>query len=142
MIHKEDPRYARGAYFFLRRGLDHTLKGIAKKEQSRNTRHVSGHELLEGLRDYALNEYGPMAMTLLRHWGVRSCEDIGEMVFNLVEYGVFGKTDNDRREDFANAFDFQDAFVRPYRPKRLAPPPTDFLEEAERPPADVHPDRN
>jgi len=64
-----------------------------------------------------LEQYGPMALTLLQNWGIHECDDFGEIVFNLVEFGVLGKTENDRREDFSGGYDFYDAFVVPFIPK-------------------------
>ena len=116
-----DPRYQRDAYHFLREALDHTQKAVSKANQGR-LRHVSGHELLAGVRAYALQQYGPMTLTLLREWGVGRCEDFGELVFNLVEVGVLSKTDTDSRADFANGYDFDEAFRKPYLPSSAGRP--------------------
>jgi uncharacterized repeat protein (TIGR04138 family) len=120
LICKEDPRFDRKAYDFVRLGLDHTVKELRKKETSKaaRSRHVSGPELLEGLRVYALDQFGPLAKTVLNSWGVQRCSDFGEIVFNLIEYNVFSKTDNDRREDFADIYTFEEAFVKPYLPEK------------------------
>ena len=129
-IRKESPRFDRGAYFFVKQALDHTLKSIKKETDGRVGRHVSGQELLAGIREFALDQYGPMAFTVLDRWGVRQCEDFGEIVFNLVEYGVLGKTEQDRREDFAGGYDFREAFVQPFEPVRVPGKRTTRLEEA------------
>lgn len=120
LICKEDPRFERKAYDFVRLGLDHTVKELRKKDADRaeKSRHVSGPELLEGLRAYALDQFGPMAKTVLNAWGVKRCSDFGDIVFNLIEYNVFSKTENDRREDFSDIFDFEEAFVKPFQPTR------------------------
>jgi uncharacterized repeat protein (TIGR04138 family) len=120
LICKEDPRFDRKAYDFIRLGLDHTVKELKKKEGSKagRSRHVSGPELLEGLRIYALDQFGPLAKTVLNSWGVSRCRDFGEIVFNLIDYNVFSKTENDRREDFSDIYTFDDAFVKPFRPAR------------------------
>lgn len=120
LICKEDPRFDRKAYDFVRLGLDHTVKELRKKDTGRaeRSRHVSGPELLEGLRIYALDQFGPLAKTVLNSWGVRRCRDFGDIVFNLIEYNVFSKTENDRREDFADIFNFEEAFVKPFQPSR------------------------
>ncbi|QYM78409.1 hypothetical protein K0B96_14050 [Horticoccus luteus] len=120
LICKEDPRFDRKAYEFVRLGLDHTVKEIKKKEPSRTGKalHVKGPELLDGIRGYALDQFGPLAKTVLDAWRVKRCADFGEIVFNLIEYNVFSKTESDRREDFANAYTFEDAFVKPFLPKR------------------------
>src|SRR5204862_222313 len=85
-------------------------------------RHVTGPELLDGVRRYALKEFGPMVMTVFDSWGVHSCEDVGNMVFNLIGAGVFGKTDEDSIEDFKNVYDFAEAFVKPFTPEKPAGP--------------------
>jgi uncharacterized repeat protein (TIGR04138 family) len=120
LICKEDARFDRKAYDFVRVGLDHTVKELRKKDAARaeKSRHVSGPELLEGLRVYALEQFGPLTKTVLEAWGVRRCRDFGEIVFNLIEYNVFSKTESDRREDFSDIYDFEDAFVKPFQPAR------------------------
>ena len=112
-----DPRYHRDGYVFLRDALDFTTKQ-QKKIKGVSVRHVSGPELLDGVRQYALKEFGPMVMTVFDSWGIRSCQDIGHMVFNLIGAGVFGKTEEDSIEDFKNVFDFEEAFVRPFAPAK------------------------
>jgi uncharacterized repeat protein (TIGR04138 family) len=109
-----DDRYAPDAYFFVREALDYTVKSL-KKPAEGPKRHVSGRELLEGIRVYVLNEYGPLSLRVLHHWGVTRTEDFGEIVFHLVETGRLGKTDSDTREDFAGGYDFADAFTAPFR---------------------------
>ncbi|MGC2627719.1 MAG: Minf_1886 family protein, partial [Candidatus Udaeobacter sp.] len=104
-----DPRYQRDGYIFLRDALDFTTKQ-QKKVKGVSVRHVSGPELLDGVRQYALKEFGPLVMTVFDSWGIRSCEDIGHMVFNLIGAGVFGKTEQDSIEDFKNVYDFEEAF--------------------------------
>ena len=120
LICKEDPRFERRAYDFVRLGLDHTVKELRKKDTARaeRSRHVTGPELLDGVRQYALKEFGPMVMTVFDSWGIRSCADIGHMVFNLIGAGVFGKTEQDSIEDFKNVYDFEEAFVRPFAPAK------------------------
>jgi uncharacterized repeat protein (TIGR04138 family) len=118
-ILKHDARYDRDAYGFVREGLDFTLKLLKKSAHTTPAhRHVSGQELLEGLRQYALDQFGPMAKTVLEYWGIKRCEDFGEIVFNMVDRGILGKTDEDSRNDFRGGFDFNDAFVRPFQPRR------------------------
>jgi uncharacterized repeat protein (TIGR04138 family) len=112
-----DQRYHREAYLFLRDGLEYTQR-ILKREVGSKTRHISGQELLEGLREYALKEYGPMARTVLGEWGVHRTEDFGEIVFNMVEHGIFSKTNTDSREDFQGGYDFDQAFRDPFLPAR------------------------
>jgi len=79
--------------------------------------------LLEGVRLYALKEFGPMALTVFSYWGIERCEDIGCMVFNLIGAGIFGKTEKDSLDDFKSVYSFQEAFVTPFRPEvKMAPP--------------------
>jgi uncharacterized repeat protein (TIGR04138 family) len=85
-IRRADPRYQRDAYLFVREALDYTQKTMGKDGRGR-IRHVTGQELLAGIREFALNQFGPMAMMVLEEWGIRSCEDFGEIVFNMVETG-------------------------------------------------------
>ena len=106
----EDNRYNVDAYHFVREGLDFTVKSL------RSPRHVNGGELLNGIREYALEEYGPMAKRVLAEWGITCCADIGCIVFNLVNVGLLGKTEDDSLEDFKKGYDFNDAFLQPYRP--------------------------
>jgi hypothetical protein len=122
-----DPRYARDAYVFLRDALDFTTKQ-QKKIKGATVRHVAGPELLEGVRQYALQEFGPMVMTVFSSWGVQCCEDIGHMVFNLIEAGIFGKTEEDSLEDFKNVYDFEGAFAKPFMPAKptAAKPPSEL----------------
>jgi len=112
---REDSRYDAEAYDFLREALDFTIKQLDKPARG-TLRHVTGGELLEGVRQYALQEFGPMALTVLHRWGVRRCEDFGEMVFNLVRVSIMSKTEEDRKEDFAGGYDFHAAFRRPFLP--------------------------
>lgn len=117
LIHKQDSRYHPASYLFLRKALDHTLQKVRSNSPDREGSHVTGGELLEGIRDYALRQYGPMTRTLLEHWGITSTLDFGHMVFNLVEYGVFGKTESDELKDFAEVYDFEKAFDGPFQPQ-------------------------
>lgn len=121
LICKEDPRFDRKAYAFVRQALDHTVKEMKKRSPERTARsqHVTGPELLAGVRDFALDQFGPLAKTVLNTWGITRCRDIGDIVFNLIEYSVFSKTENDRREDFADIYDFEEAFVKPFVPTRI-----------------------
>jgi uncharacterized repeat protein (TIGR04138 family) len=120
-----DSRYQREAYIFLRDALDFTTKQ-QKKVKGATVRHVTGPELLGGVRQYALKEFGPLVMTVFDNWGIHSCEDVGHMVFNLIGAGIFGKTEEDSIEDFKNVYDFEEAFVKPFAPEKptgAKPPP-------------------
>ena len=130
-ICKKDPRYNPDAYFFLVEALDVTVKDI-RKNQPDHGRHVTGKELLEGIRDFALDEFGPMAFTVFAEWGVHTTQDFGEIVFNLVESGRLGKTETDSREDFKDAFSFEDAFLTPFNPPGQKPPPASAARRRKR----------
>ena len=121
VIQKDDPRYAKGAYYFLRHALDYSLKTLHERGELNQTNHLSGQQLLDGIRLYAIQEFGPMARSVLEHWGVRNCEDFGNMVFNLVDCKVLGKTEKDSPDDFSGGYDFRTAFDQPFRPQRIKP---------------------
>ncbi|MGC4016582.1 MAG: hypothetical protein QM755_18985 [Luteolibacter sp.] len=115
-----DKRYEPHGFFFLKDALDFTLKRVADGN-SGSARHVSGQELLEGFRDLALEQFGPMGSTLMAEWGVNECSDVGEMVFLLIEEGMFGKQESDTKEDFAGNFNLREALTHPFLPKRMLP---------------------
>ena len=121
LIKKEDPRYEAGAYFFVRHALDFTLRRLKTGKRQHTGSHVSGGELLEGIRDYAIEQYGPMAKTLFDTWNVKTCEDFGRIVFHLVDFGVLGKTENDSEEDFRECYTFEEAFEHPFLPPSKIP---------------------
>jgi uncharacterized repeat protein (TIGR04138 family) len=118
-ICRTDTRYHRDAYQFVREALDHTQKQVARTRRT-EPRHVTGQELLEGIRQFALDQFGPMAAVVLAEWGVHRCEDFGEIVFNMIEANLLGKTDKDSRADFASTYEFHDAFVKPFLPAEAA----------------------
>lgn len=118
LIIAQDPRYARDAYHFLREALDFTIK-LRKKAREAST-HVTGQQLLDGVRLYALKEFGPMTSTVFSYWGIDRCEHFGDMVFNLIGIGIFGKTESDSIDDFKGVYDFQEAFVAPFLPGKPA----------------------
>ena len=89
--------------------LDFTTKKLERKG------HVSGQELLEGIRDYALELFGPMARTVLEYWGIKNTRDFGEIVFNMIDAGLLGKAEQDSREDFENVYDFKAVFDKGFK---------------------------
>ena len=112
----KDTRFTREAYAFVREALDFTQKTTGKDAKG-TLRHVSGQELLGGIRQFGLQQFGPMTVTVFEEWGVKSCRDFGEIVFNMVETGLLATTDKDSREDFQNGYDFTDAFRKPFWPE-------------------------
>jgi uncharacterized repeat protein (TIGR04138 family) len=111
-----DARFGRDAYHFTREALDFTQK-LVSRENKGAVRHVTGQELLEGIRQYALQQYGPMTETVLAEWGITNCRDFGEIVFNMVENGLLAKTETDSRADFQNGYEFIEAFRKPFWPE-------------------------
>lgn len=112
--------YPMAAFFFVQRGLDYTVRHIHGDPADKKpadphdaSRHVSGEQLCHGLRDFAIEEYGLLARTVLRRWNIRASEDFGRIVFAMVDAGLMHKTENDRLEDFTNVFDFAHAFGEP-----------------------------
>jgi uncharacterized repeat protein (TIGR04138 family) len=108
-ILQKDKRYATEAYEFVREALDYTRVWMNRRG------HVSGQELLEGIRKYALEQFGPMAKTVLNLWGISTCEDFGRIVFNLVDHKILAKTPQDSLDDFRRGYDFDEAFEKPYK---------------------------
>jgi uncharacterized repeat protein (TIGR04138 family) len=104
----QDPRFKPEAYVFVHDALGHTWARLDQR------RHITGKELLDGIRDLALKRYGPMARAVLNSWGVKTTDDFGAIVFNLVDAGILSKTEEDRIEDFHAVYDFDEAFVRSY----------------------------
>lgn len=119
---QRDGTFHRDAYFFVREAVDHTHKMLGKGS-SEEPHHVTGQELLEGIRAYGLEQYGPMTLTVLQEWGLRTCEDFGEIVFNMVESNLLSKTEKDSRDDFKGGYDFTEAFYRPFLPAEKNPTP-------------------
>ena len=106
---QKDRRYDPEAYNFVYEALDFTLKNVVKSP-GRSSQHVSGTELLDGIRRYSIEEFGCLAQTVLESWGVRETRDFGEIVFNLVKHDLMGKQESDSKEDFHSLYDFEDVF--------------------------------
>ena len=124
---RQDKRYRLEAYLFVFEALHFAQSVLAmgkytesepepqpdvelEAEEKGPQRHVTGQELCEAIRRYALEQYGFMAKTVLNSWGICSTSDFGEIVFNLIRIGRMRKTKYDRREDFNNVYDFETAF--------------------------------
>jgi uncharacterized repeat protein (TIGR04138 family) len=108
-IRAVDDRYAMDAYQFVREALDRQVSHLAVR------RHITGPELLDGVQRLAYDRFGPMARTVLNHWGLVDGEDVGRIVFQLVEAGILSKTEDDRLDDFAGVIRFDDLFEAGYR---------------------------
>jgi uncharacterized repeat protein (TIGR04138 family) len=111
-----DPRYDFEAYVFVQEALKHTQRALGRHKSDQ--KHVGGRELLEGIRLYAIKTFGPMVPTMMDEWGVHSCEDFGEIVFNMIEHKVASKTESDSRDDFKGGYSFYEAFRKPYLPSK------------------------
>lgn len=107
-LREQNPRFHEAAYMFVLSALHHVIERLPEP------RHISGRELVEGVRDLAIERFGPMARTVLEHWGIRATADVGELVFALVDCGILIKQDEDLPEDFRDVFDFDEAFERDY----------------------------
>ena len=104
-----DERYHEDAYEFVLDALTFTQKKFKKEK------HVTGKELLEGIKILLMQRFGPMTMTILEHWGITGTEDFGNVVFNLVNNKVLSKTEEDDIESFRNVYDFHVVFDMGYR---------------------------
>ena len=100
----KDNRYKPDAYEFLMQALHFTQSKLKRSG------HVSAGELLEGVRDFAVEQYGPMAKTVLAHWGITKTEDFGHIVFHLIDQKILFKTETDSLDDFRDVFDFDTTF--------------------------------
>lgn len=122
---RRDPRYAYEAYEFVFAALAHTQRLLGRQPPREGggepEHHVSGPQLLDGVRDLALREYGLMARTVFRMWGINHTADFGEIVFNLVAAQLMSKTAEDCRDDFRDVYDLDQVLVRDYQ--------IDFKEE-------------
>lgn len=108
-------QYKRDAFMFTFAALDHTVRALNRAYEPEMGRHVSGQELAWGIADYAREQYGPIARTVLAHWGIRETIDFGHIVFALVDAGLMRKTKDDSLEDFRGVYDFDDVLD----PKRI-----------------------
>jgi uncharacterized repeat protein (TIGR04138 family) len=113
-IRLREPRFHEHAYLFVLSALEFSQARLTER------RHITGRELAEACRDLALQRYGLLARMVLEHWGIASTADFGNIVFTLVDLGLLLSQPTDTRDDFADVFDFQDAFDRDY-PWNAAP---------------------
>lgn len=107
-LQERNPRFHTRSYEFVMLALHSVIQSLDKP------RHISGRELTEGVRELALGQYGVLARTVLEHWGIHETEDVGHVVFAMVEQGILVKEDDDGPEDFADVFDFEEAFETNY----------------------------
>jgi uncharacterized repeat protein (TIGR04138 family) len=135
---ERDSRYKREAYDFVREALGYAQDYLQmgreqageweedeertveerlehQEPEDRIERHLTGQELCEAIRQYALEEYGLMAKSVLNSWGIYATGDFGEIVYNLIDVGLMKKSEHDRREDFDNVYDFDEALCRQFQ---------------------------
>lgn len=103
-ICEKDSRYRQDAYEFIMHSLYFTQKKLNKQT------HLTGKELSEGIREFAIEKYGPMAKTVLNYWGINKTDDFGNIVFNMVDNKLLSKTQEDSIDDFRGLYDFDIAF--------------------------------
>jgi len=115
-----DSRYPEEAYEFIKLAVSYTVEQLKAKGQQEK-RHISGVQLLVGIKELALRQFGPLTINVFREWGIRQTQDFGCLVFNLVNAELLGASEEDSPEDFADVYDFEETFVKP------------FLEEGEAP---------
>ena len=116
-IVKDDPRYPPEAYEFVSKAVVFTMLSLSRDKSPNH--HISGQELLDGFRRYAIQEFGPMAGEIMKSWGFSNGSDIGNVVFNLVNRNLLGKTENDSLSDFKNGLDFERAFSEPFETDKI-----------------------
>ena len=109
-VAEKDGRYRREAYFFLYSALEYTVERLGKKQKIGKQRHVTGQELLKGISEYGIKQYGPMTQSVFEYWGITSTRDFGEIVFALVNAGLMNRTDEDSLEDFEDVYNFDEEF--------------------------------
>ena len=115
-----DPRYRPAAYQFVAEAVGYTTR--RRQDPPAASRHISGQNLLEGFRDLALEQFGCLAGNVLHDWGIARTEDVGNIVFHLVERRLLGASEKDSPTDFADGFAFDEAFARPFRPETVPAP--------------------
>ncbi|MEX1098530.1 MAG: Minf_1886 family protein [Planctomycetales bacterium] len=114
-----EPQYHPHAYEFLFAALRHTQERLARRDRpvlDEDDAHLTGQQLLEGIRAFALTQFGLLTVPVFRNWGIRATDDFGRIVFELVERGEMRKTERDHISDFHDVYDFQEAFDEQYRP--------------------------
>ena len=107
-LQERNPRFHARSYEFVLRALHSVIRSLDEP------RHITGRELTDGVRELALGQYGPLARTVLEHWGIHETEDVGRVVFAMVEQGILVKEDEDHQEDFTDLFDFEEVFDLDY----------------------------
>ena len=108
-IYERDSRYREDSYAFVMDALKYTQK------KYKSHKHVSGDQMLNGIKELLMKKFGPMTMTVLKHWGITNTEDFGNIIFNLVENEILTKTEEDDVASFKDGYDFHEIFNTGYR---------------------------
>ena len=116
-ITQQDSRYSSDAYEFINDAVVYTVKKHEENKNENESSHVSGTELLDGVREYALKQFGPMAYSVFCEWGIFDGMAVGNIVFNMIEHKILSRSENDSIKDFENAFDFKIALCLPFLPQ-------------------------
>jgi uncharacterized repeat protein (TIGR04138 family) len=120
---RDDPRYTLDAYQFVRDALSYAQEVLgmtqkapqAEEDEPPPEAHLTGQQLCEAIRQYALEQYGLMTKVVLSNWGIHSTSDFGDIVYNLIDIGLMKKSESDRREDFNDVYDFETAFKQEFK---------------------------
>ncbi|MBI2502061.1 MAG: hypothetical protein HYW07_02375 [Candidatus Latescibacteria bacterium] len=107
---EREGRYHKAGYLFIYDALQYTVEKMGKTALPKEQRHVSGRDLLQGISQYSLEQFGPLTRAVFAHWGIHHTGDFGRMVFSLVEAELMSKTPQDCPEDFAGVYDFAEEF--------------------------------
>lgn len=114
-VRRRDRRFSRNAYYFVLDALDYTMSHLGREQMSGEERHVGGRELLVGIREFAADQFGPMAALVFERWGIRGPADFGEIVFNLIDAELLSRRPTDSRLDFVDTTDFRETFASKHR---------------------------
>ncbi len=114
----KDSRYSSDAYEFINDAVIYTVKKSEENKKENDSSHISGEELLYGVREYALKQFGPMAYSVFCEWGIFDGMAVGNIVFNMIEHKLLSSSENDSIKDFENAFDFKAALCSPFLPQK------------------------
>ena len=110
-VRRRDRRFSRNAYYFVLDALDYTMTHFGRDQLTGEDRHVGGRELLVGIKEFAAEQFGPMAALVFERWGVRAAGDFGEIVFNLIDAELLSRRPSDSRLDFVDGIDFRETFA-------------------------------
>ena len=116
----KDRRYKEDAYYFMNEAVIFSAEYFSKPEFGAD-RHLRGPELLDGIREFTLSEFGPMSMKVLKNWGIQTTLDIGHIIFNLIDAGVLSASPQDKLADFDAVYNFYDVFIEPFEPENKNP---------------------